>query len=205
MILSAAGLDGLLLTYLVLLFASAGVFHHSGIKIPYFAFFGHDSGKRCAEAPVNMLVAMAIAAALCIGLGVYPDPLYAMLPYPVDYAPYTGSHVLTQLQLLLFSALAFAVLMRTGIYPPELAATNLDFDWSYRRLLPRIVQAAAGAGARLDGAVSAPAWRAWRGLDAVVRRLHGPQGVLSRTRATGSMALGMMIMLLAFLAAYYLL
>ena len=49
--------------WIVLLFASAGVFHHAGIKIPYFAFFAHDSGKRCAEAPANMLIAMAIAAA----------------------------------------------------------------------------------------------------------------------------------------------
>ncbi len=68
----------------MLLFASAGVFHHSGIKIPYFAFFGHDSGKRCEEAPTHMLVAMGLAAALCIGIGVYPAPLYALLPYPVS-------------------------------------------------------------------------------------------------------------------------
>src|SRR5690606_10436678 len=71
--LSAAGMDGLRVTWLVLLFASAGVFHHSGIKIPYFAFFGHDSGKRCEEAPANMLVAMGLAAALCMLIGVYPD------------------------------------------------------------------------------------------------------------------------------------
>ena len=122
MILSAAGEGGFLIAWVVLLFASAGVFHHSGIKIPYFAFFAHDSGKRCDEAPANMLVAMGATAFLCVGLGVYPDPLYALLPYPVDYQPYTGSHVLAQLQLLLFSALAFSVLMRTGIYPPAFLA-----------------------------------------------------------------------------------
>ena len=79
-----------MLTWLVLLFASAGVFHHSGIKIPYFAFFAHDSGMRCEEAPRNMLLAMAITAALCVGIGIYPDPLYALLPFAVDYVPYTG-------------------------------------------------------------------------------------------------------------------
>ncbi len=129
---------------LVLLFASAGVFHHSGIKIPFFAFYAHDSGIRCKEAPWNMLLAMGIAAFLCIGIGVYPKPLYQLLPYPIDYVPYTITHVVTQLQLLLFSALAFAVLKRTGIYPPELKATNLDTDWFYRGL-PKLVWRVVGA------------------------------------------------------------
>jgi multicomponent Na+:H+ antiporter subunit D len=205
MILSAAGLDGLLVTWLVLLFASAGVFHHSGIKIPYFAFFGHDSGKRCVEAPLNMLVAMGLAAALCIGIGVYPGPLYALLPYPVDYAPYTGSHVLTQLQLLLFSALAFAVLMRSRIYPPELRAINLDFDWTYRRLLPAgIVHPLAGALSALDAAGGAWAAQARLRIEAAARSLLGTQGLFARTWATGSMALGMMVFLLALLMSYYL-
>lgn len=130
--------------WLVLLFASAGVFHHSGIKIPFFAFYAHDSGIRCKEAPWNMLLAMGIATFLCIGIGVYPRPLYQLLPYPVDYVPYTTTHVITQLQLLLFSALAFAVLKRTGIYPPELKATNLDTDWFYRGL-PKLVWRVVGA------------------------------------------------------------
>ena len=29
-----------------LLIASAGVVDHSGIKIPFFAFFAHDSGRQ---------------------------------------------------------------------------------------------------------------------------------------------------------------
>ena len=81
-----------------------------------------------------MLIAMGVAAALCIGLGVYPDALYALLPFAVDYQPYTSAHVLTQLQLLVFSALAFSVLMWHGIYPPELRSVNLDTDFLYRRL-----------------------------------------------------------------------
>jgi multicomponent Na+:H+ antiporter subunit D len=204
MILSAAGTEGLLVTYLVLLFASAGVFHHSGIKIPYFAFFGHDSGKRCEEAPINMLVAMALAAGLCIGIGVFPAPLYAMLPYPVDYAPYTGSHVLSQLQLLMFSALAFAVLMRTGIYPPELRAVNLDFDWFYRRPLPRLSGAAGNALSRMIAAAESGGERGWRRIEVQARFLHGPRGMLARTWPSGAMGLGVMLMLLALLLSYYL-
>ncbi|HXV83761.1 MAG TPA: hypothetical protein VEG60_28220, partial [Candidatus Binatia bacterium] len=59
------------------------------------------------------------------------------LPFPIEYQPYTPTHVIAQLQLLLFSALAFAVLKRTGVYPAELRAINLDSDWFYRRL-PRL-------------------------------------------------------------------
>jgi len=204
MILSAAGMDGLLVTYLVLLFASAGVFHHSGIKIPYFAFFAHDSGKRCEEAPANMLVAMALAAALCVGIGIFPAPLYAMLPYPVDYEPYTGSHVLTQLQLLVFSALAFSVLMRTGIYPPELRSVNIDFDWFYRRPLPRFVGAAGNALGRIIAAVESGSALGWGRIEAQARVLHGPRGLFARTWPAGAMGLGVMAMLLAFLLSYYL-
>ncbi len=127
--------------WLLLLFASAGVFHHAGIKIPYFAFFAHDSGLRPQEAPTNMLIAMTIAAVICIFIGTQPQYLYALLPWEIDYWPYDASHVLAQLQLLFFSALAFVWLNQKGMYPPELHSTNLDVEWFYRKLLPRWVHA----------------------------------------------------------------
>ncbi len=123
--------------WLALLFASAGVFHHAGIKIPFFAFFSHDSGIRCKEAPLNQLIAMGIVAFLCIFVGTFPNAfLYDMLPNTgaeASYVPYTVGHVTDQLALLLFSALAFTLLMRAGLYPAEIRSTNLDFDWLYRR------------------------------------------------------------------------
>ena len=64
--------------WIVLLIASAGVMEHSGIKIPFFAFFAHDSGKRVKEAPWNMLLAMGIGATFCVGIGVWYSPLYAV-------------------------------------------------------------------------------------------------------------------------------
>jgi multicomponent Na+:H+ antiporter subunit D len=128
------GQGAYVLAWLVLLFASAGVFHHAGIKIPFFAFFGHDAGHRVKEAPGNMLLAMGIAAVMCIGIGVYPKPLYDVLPFSVDYHPYTVSHVLSQTELLFFSALAFTLLLLAGIYPAEMRAVNLDSDWFYRKL-----------------------------------------------------------------------
>lgn len=139
LILAAMIQEGHEYLWLALLFASAGVFHHAGIKVPYFAFFAHDSGIRTREAPVNMLIAMSIAAALCILIGSQPQLLYAILPWPVEYWPYTTTHVLSQLQLLLFAALAFVWMKKIGIYPPELHSVNLDTDWLYRKLMPGIV------------------------------------------------------------------
>lgn len=133
MIVSASAIEHMTIIWFFLLFASAGVFHHSGIKIPFFAFFSHDSGIRTKEPPMNMLIAMGIAAFLCIFIGIFPGLLYSILPYPVDYEPYTAPHVIDQLQLLFFSALAFTLLMRAGIYPAEIRATNLDADWFYRK------------------------------------------------------------------------
>jgi len=133
MVMSAAAHEGFTAIWLILLFASAGVFHHAGIKIPFFAFFSHDSGLRPKEAPFNMLLAMGITAFLCIFIGVFPQYLYSILPYQVDYVPYTTSHVLSQLELLFFSALAFTLLMLSGIYPAEMRAVNLDIDWFYRK------------------------------------------------------------------------
>ncbi len=119
--------------WLMLLFASAGVFHHAGIKVPYFVFFGHDSGIITKEPPLNMRLAMGIAAFICIFLGVYPAPLYHILPFPITYQPYTFFHVIGMLELLMFGALAFTVLILSGFYPAELRAINLDTDWLFRK------------------------------------------------------------------------
>lgn len=124
--------------WLLLLFAAAGVFHHAGIKIPFFAFFAHDSGLRVKEAPANMLIAMSISAVLCIGIGIFPSYLYSILPYPINYSPYDITHVVTQLQLLFFSAFAFVWLNRKNLYPPELRSTNVDFEWVYRKFFPSL-------------------------------------------------------------------
>jgi multicomponent Na+:H+ antiporter subunit D len=134
MVMDAAALGDMRIIWFILLFASAGVFHHAGIKIPFFAFFSHDSGMRPKEAPLNMLLAMGIAAFLCVFIGSYPWPLYSLLPFQdVVYDPYTASHVVGQTQLLFFSALAFSLLLLSGIYPAEMRSVNLDADWFYRK------------------------------------------------------------------------
>ncbi|MEQ8378247.1 Na(+)/H(+) antiporter subunit D [Parvibaculum sp.] len=195
LILSASADTGYFFVWLALVVASVGVLEHSGIKIPYFTFFAHDAGHRVKEAPFHMLLAMGITAALCVGLGVFPSLLYGILPYEVEYTPYTTTHVVTQLQLLLFAGLAFAVLMRTGLYPAEFRSVNLDFDWIYRRMLPAIV-----------GGIRHAVTSTWRFAARVtlhrvdrmmigIYRAHGPQGPLARTWPTGSMVLWIAVLL----------
>jgi multicomponent Na+:H+ antiporter subunit D len=134
MIVSASAQEQIFLVWLILQFASTGVVDHAGIKVPFFTFFGHDSGIRAKEPPLNMLLAMGIAAFLCVGLGVYYQPLYDLLPFAVHYEPYTGAHVVGQLQLLMFGAFAFTLLILSGYYVPEVKSRNLDTDWIYRKL-----------------------------------------------------------------------
>lgn len=202
MVMAAAAQEGYTSVFLLLLFASAGVFHHAGIKIPYFAFFAHDSGIRTREAPISMLLAMGAAAAICVFNGSYPWVLYSLLPWPVDYAPYTWTHVITQTQLLFWSALAFALLMKTGLYPPELRLINLDVDWLYRHLGPavgrRVAALVATAWRRTEKSLYAQAMSLISG----VYRHHGPQGVLARTWPTGSTVLWVAVLLTGFLLLY---
>jgi len=200
MIMTAAAQQGHTLSWLVLLFASAGVFHHAGIKIPYFAFFAHDSGIRCREAPPNMLIAMGLAAALCVGIGTVPGVLYSVLPYAVDYVPYTATHVIDQLQLLVFSALAFAVLMRTGIYPPEMKSVNLDFDWTYRKLAPSLLCGIAAAWSRAGQAIGQCLRSPLEAAAGAIVGLHRPEGGMARTLSTGVTAFWAAVLLGAFLA-----
>jgi multicomponent Na+:H+ antiporter subunit D len=156
LILEAVAQEHLTVVWLLLLFASAGVFHHAGIKIPYFAFFAHDRGHRVAEAPLNMRVAMTMAATVCIGIGVAPGLMYGILPHAVDYAPYTAPHVINQLQLLLLAAMAFTMLIRTGLYPPEVPSVNLDADVVYRRVLPSAWNSLLQKASQLPDMVSPP-------------------------------------------------
>ncbi len=204
MVMVAALEQGYDWVWLALLFASAGVFHHAGIKIPFFAFFGHDAGIRTTEPPLNMLIAMFIAAALCIGIGSYPWLLYSLLPFPVDYAPFDASHVIAQIQLLFFGALAFIWLKLTGIYPPELRSVNLDAEWTYRWLAPRLLRNIGGVIADIDRGVRWLAMRFVDGAIATAVRLCGPHALSARSWPTGASTVWIAVLLGATLVIYYL-
>ena len=203
LIVSAAAHEGHWIVWLVLLIAAAGVIQYSGIKIPYFAFFQQDSGKRPKEAPRNMLVAMGIAAFLCIGIGIYPKPLYDILPYSVNFIPYTTTHVVTQLQLLFFSALAFGFLIRIGFYPPGLPSTNLDFDWTYRRLIPKFLIVINRVILPFDHLVRAFFIGRVERVIASIFKHHGPEGLLARTWPTGFTVLWVAVLLVLYMVFYF--
>ena len=201
MISEAAGMQHLELVWYLLAAASAGVFLHAGIKFPWFVFFQNDSGLRPDDPPWNMRAAMIFFAVLCIGIGVLPGPLYALLPYKVDFVPYTASHVVFYLQLLLFSGLAFFLIL--GWLKRTLTIT-LDLDWLYRRLGPALAEhldrAVTGAW---NGCVAA-AMRGARVIPEGIQQYLGPEGIFARTWPTGAMAFWMTIMLAAYLILSYL-
>ena len=198
---SQASIDGnLMWVWLLLTAASAGVFLHAGIKFPWFVFFQKDSGLRPAEPPMTMRWAMVVFSFLCIALGIWPEPLYALLPYAVNYVPYTGAHVVTQLQLLLFSGLAFFIMLP---YLKRTLTITLDTDWAWRRLLPALM---ANVGLPLVGAWnllmrSTLRWGS-KALELVVQE-YRPDGRFARTWSTRSMALWVLVLLLGYLVLYY--
>jgi multicomponent Na+:H+ antiporter subunit D len=130
MVVSAAAEEHMAVIWLMLTLASSGTFLSVGIKLPYYAFFAKDSGIRAKEPPLNMLLGMGLAAFLCIFIGVYPPVLYNILPHHADYVPYTAEHVVGSLQILMFTGLAFFVLLHKI---KGKAAINLDMDWFYRK------------------------------------------------------------------------
>lgn len=201
MIMQAVAQEHRTVIWLMLLFASAGVFHHAGIKIPFFAFFAHDRGYRVDEPPINMRIAMTLAAAASILIGIVPALLYGILPYPMEYQPYTTAHVVTQLQLLVLASMAFTVLMRTGLYPPELRSVNLDIDAFYRRLGPSVWRAGLRGMRQLRGGLEPPLLRRGEVLWAFTSRPLQQHGWLAVPWSTGAMVWWVALLLGLFLLA----
>jgi multicomponent Na+:H+ antiporter subunit D len=200
MISQAAADEYLVIVWFLLAAASAGVFLHAGIKFPWFVFFQKDSGLRPPDPPLNMRLAMILFAALCIGIGVWPEPLYNILPRPVDYVPYTWPHVVEMLQLLLFSALAFFLML--PLMKRTLTIT-LDVDWFYRRLGARLVRGILALGAPIDAGARRAALHRLDRFIAGVFRHHGPDGAMARTWPTGSTVLLVTLLLGIYLLVYY--
>ena len=200
MISQAAADQHLAAVWFLLAAASAGVFLHAGIKFPWFVFFQKDSGLRPADPPWNMRAAMVLMSAICLGLGMMPGPLYAILPYRVDFVPYTASHVVFQLQLLLFSGLAFFLMLS---WLKRTLTITLDVDWFWRRGGVRLMRWLGRRADQVWDAYADGVARDARMIVRAVRRHHGPSGVMARTWPTGSMALWATLMLAAYLLLSY--
>jgi multicomponent Na+:H+ antiporter subunit D len=150
MVVSAAGEAQRASVFLMLTLASAGTFLHTGLKLPYYMFFGkdtRDTSLQGREPPGNMLVAMGLAATLCIAIGVFPGLLYERLPHVVDYVPYTLAHVTSTLGMLAFTALGFFLLLK---HLDPVLTISLDTDWFYRRSSAGFAKLMRGPLTRLE-------------------------------------------------------
>src|SRR6266446_4701398 len=147
MVVSSAAETHRAAIFLVLTLASSGTFLHTGLKLPYYMFFGKDSGLRGQEPPRNMLVAMGLAAVACVLIGVFPGLLYQRLPNPVHFVPYTLQHVTSTLGMLSFTALGFFLLLKHLDPEPTI---SLDTDWFYRRGSAGLATLVRGPLARLE-------------------------------------------------------
>jgi len=207
MISQAAVNESLVWVYMTLAAASAGVFLHAGIKFPWFVFFQKDSGLRPKDAPWNMGIAMVLFSALCILLGVAPWLLYQFLPYAVDYEPYTIGKVLFYLQLLMFSGLAFFLLL------PLMKRTmtiSLDWDWLWRVVFYRLGMRAYRGMARLGDVLGALRGRIAARWQNLVTRWLGPPseerraGVFARGWTIGTTGFWIALLLTGYVVIYYL-
>jgi multicomponent Na+:H+ antiporter subunit D len=187
----------------LLTLASAGTFLHTGLKVPYFIWFGknncsQETWDKAADPPWNMQLGMAIAAFLCILIGSYTPYLYQMLPYPqvaAGYHPYTAYHLSETLQILLFTAVGFFLLIKKLAPEPTI---SIDLDWFYRMggrgffwLAQKPIQWAdscVSEGYRYVGLIPLMttarfwSWFDWHAIDGVV------DGVAKTVRGIGSLA-----------------
>ncbi|HPL41634.1 MAG TPA: Na(+)/H(+) antiporter subunit D [Syntrophorhabdaceae bacterium] len=129
MIVASAHEKGRLMLLTFMNLAGIGTFLSVGLKVTYFAFFGKEAPIKAKEPPKNMLWAMGLTSALCFIIGIYPDSLYVLLPYPVEYHPYTLMHLSEMLQILSFTGLVFFLLVKKLAPEDKL---NLDLDIFYR-------------------------------------------------------------------------
>jgi multicomponent Na+:H+ antiporter subunit D len=148
LVTDAASLAGMGTVMLLLKLVSVGTFLSTGLKLPYTAWFGADgAGPRhntpaariqVRPVPTTMFLAMGAAALINVAIGLAPGPLYELLPYPVEYDPYTLGKVLEKTQTLVLTGLVFWVLLDRFAAKPKLV---LDLDVLYRDLPARLLAA----------------------------------------------------------------
>ena len=203
MISQAAADGGMTTVYFLLAAASAGVFLHAGIKFPWFVFFQKDSGLRPKDAPWNMGAAMVIFAAICLLLGIFPELLYQYLPYQTGYIPYKAGKVLFYVQLLLFSGLAFFLLL------PMMKRTltiSLDMDCLWRVVAKRMGTEMFNAVSVIGSAIEKGITDGVSYLTKFTRRHMGiEKGKTSRGLFASAWSIGTTSLLIAALLISYLL
>ena len=92
--------------------------------------------------------------------------------------------------------------MRTGLYPPELKSTNLDFDWSYRVLIPKILNKVLANLKFSNKSLQSLVTRILTIVTNNLNKYHGPSGLLARTSSLGG-SVTMIVSLLAVLVIIF--
>lgn len=200
MIADGAAQAHMLLVWLLVTAAAVGVFIDIGLKWPWYIFFAKDRGIASADPPLAMKAAMVLFAAICVVIGVFPGTLYGLLPFPVDYVPYTATHVVTTLQLLVFGGVAFLLVLP---YLKRTETITLDTDWLWRGPGRALGRDFNDRSTTVWDAFTARSRRSASLLLKTIYRHHGPSGVLARTWPTGSMAFWATLLLAAYLVLYY--
>lgn len=188
--------------WLLLKLASVGVVLYGGLKLPWFIFLRPRTGLQAADVRGGQRSVMLLLALVCVLPGLWPAGVFSLLPFSVaDYHAYSAGHVISQLQLMLFAALGYALALR---WLQPLPGRLLDVDWLWRRAAwwqwQGVMRLLGEMQRILDGSLGMSAQRARQLLRAQAR----PGGMFWRTWPTGSMSFWTVVMLLAYLGVYYL-
>ncbi len=115
---------------LLLNLAAIGTFLSTALKLPYFTWFSKGNTVQKCPVPKGMYIGMGLASLACIAIGVYPNLLYNVLPYTLEYHPYTIQHLVQTFALLIATAAGFLTLFK--LFKNE-DVIVLDLDWFYRK------------------------------------------------------------------------
>lgn len=190
--------------WICLLAATAGVFFVCGPRLVYEVFLkAHRQIHLGDPLPANMRVAMVVAAAACLILGLTPITLYERLPFETNYRPYTVPHVVGQLQLIAFVLLTYGICHRVGLVPAQPVPRLLDFDALYRGPLRRFVIAAVDRGAAVRDQLARWGGRRAENIGRFAHSRLSDVGIRGSLAGTGQMAMWAAIMLILYLLLYY--
>jgi len=106
---ASVGAGGETVAQWLLKFASVGTFLSVGLKLPALTWFGTAKSPNIThrQVPLTMYLAMGIAAAANIAIGLRPQILYDLLPAAETFQPFTAIKIAESFALLTATALAF--------------------------------------------------------------------------------------------------
>lgn len=202
MTLEASEIAHMPFVYLMLETASIGTFLHTGLKLPWNMWLqGRESPpqnirKRLKDSPINspihMLTAMAVLSGLCLLIGIFPNVLYALLPFPVEFVPYTLTRVFTSIQLFIFTFLGFWLLRKwLGGHPTYV----LDSDWPFRLMGKKLIGFCRGPLLNFGAALDQQAMRITRSIITTIKNPH-----IDLTLTPLTIGRGILIILVVFSA-----